>query len=80
MCSSDLFPRSLMIGFSAVADPRQQLVPADGEIAEAFWLTRDELRGALTAGDWTTDHGTRLLLPPSVSIARSMLDSWAATD
>ncbi|HEY4005344.1 MAG TPA: NAD(+) diphosphatase [Pseudonocardia sp.] len=74
------FPRSLMVGFSAVADPRQQLVPADGEIAEAFWLTRGELRSALTAGDWTTDDGHRLLLPPSVSIARSMLDSWAATD
>jgi NAD+ diphosphatase len=66
-----------MIGFSAVADPAQQLVPADGEIAEAFWLTRDDLRSALTVGDWTTDDGTRLL-PPSVSIARSMLDSWAA--
>ncbi|WP_028936853.1 NAD(+) diphosphatase [Pseudonocardia spinosispora] len=72
------FPRSLMIGFSAVADAAQPLVPADGEIAEAFWVTRAELRGALTEGDWTTQGGQQLLMPPSVSIARSMLESWAA--
>jgi len=74
------FPRSLMIGFSAVADPEQPLVPAEGEIAEAFWLTRAELRHALNSGDWATGDGRPLLLPPPVSIARSMLDSWAATD
>ncbi|HZZ49371.1 MAG TPA: NAD(+) diphosphatase [Pseudonocardia sp.] len=73
------FPRSLMIGFSAVADPDQKLVPADGEIAEAFWVTRDELRQALADGDWAAD-GKQLLLPPEVSIARTMLDSWAAQD
>jgi NAD+ diphosphatase len=73
------FPRSLMIGFSAVADPGQPLRPADGEIAEAMWLTRDELRAALDDGDWSSSGDARpLLLPPPVSIARSMLDSWAA--
>jgi NAD+ diphosphatase len=72
------FPRSLMIGFSAVADPAQPLVPADGEIAEAFWLTRADLRKALTDGDWVSGDGNPLLLPPPVSIARSMLNSWAA--
>jgi NAD+ diphosphatase len=74
------FPRSLMIGFSAVADPAQQLVLADGEIAEAFWLTRAELRRALHEGDWANDDGNPVLLPPPVSIARSMLDAWAAVD
>src|SRR6185295_293966 len=44
------FPRSLMIGFHALADPAQPLVPADGEIAEAMWVTRDELRAALNHG------------------------------
>jgi len=73
------FPRSLMIGFEAVADPGQPLRPADGEIAEAMWLTRDELRAALDDGDWVTGDGRPLLLPPPVSIARSMLDSWAAS-
>jgi NAD+ diphosphatase len=74
------FPRSLMIGFSAVADPEQPLRLADGEIAEAFWLTRAELRDALRAGDWRTGSGAPLLLPGPVSIARSMLESWASAD
>lgn len=73
------FPRSLMIGFSAVADADAPVHPADGEIAEAFWVTRDELRAGLTEGDWSARHG-ELLLPPAVSIARSMLDSWAVAD
>ncbi|OZM83658.1 NAD(+) diphosphatase [Pseudonocardia sp. MH-G8] len=74
------FPRSLMVGFSAVADPQVPLVPADGEIAEAMWVTRADLRRALEAGDWgaSPEQERPLLLPGRVSIARSMLDSWAA--
>ncbi|GAA1288652.1 NAD(+) diphosphatase [Pseudonocardia aurantiaca] len=75
------FPRSLMIGFHAQADPDVPLRPADGEIAEAMWVTRAELREALADGDWSGDRGARrLLLPGRVSIARSMLESWAAQD
>jgi NAD+ diphosphatase len=70
------FPRSLMVGFHALADPDTPLVPADGEIAEAMWVTRDELRSALSRGDWGAE--APLLLPGRVSIARSMLESWAA--
>jgi NAD+ diphosphatase len=71
------FPRSLMIGFSAVADPEQPLSLAVDEIAEAFWVTRDELRQAQRDGDWgAKGDGDALLLPSAVSIARSMLDSW----
>jgi NAD+ diphosphatase len=76
------FPRSLMIGFSAIGDPAVELRPAEGEIAEAFWVTRDELRQGLVDDDWES-HGDatgRVLLPPSISIARSMLDAWAALD
>ncbi|MFC4949392.1 NAD(+) diphosphatase [Pseudonocardia sp. GCM10023141] len=73
------FPRSLMVGFHAQADPAESLVPADGEIEEAMWVTRAELRAALAAGDWSErDEALPLLLPGPVSIARSMLDSWAA--
>jgi NAD+ diphosphatase len=72
------FPRSLMIGFHAVADPEVPLLPADGEIAEAMWVTREELRAALAEGDWSGGEGAkRLRLPGKVSIARSMLESWA---
>jgi NAD+ diphosphatase len=73
------FPRSLMLAFEAVADPAAALTPADGEIAEAMWVTRADLRVALGAGDWGASHSP-LLLPGTVSIARSMLESWAAAD
>ncbi len=72
------FPRSLMVGFHAVADPDVPLVPADGEIADALWATRADLRHALAAGDWSGRQDLPFLLPGKVSIARSMLESWAA--
>ncbi|CAM4186162.1 NAD(+) diphosphatase [Nocardia ninae] len=75
------FPRSLMLGFAAVGDPAQPLVFSDGEIAEAHWFTRDEVRAALAAGDWSArGSGARLLLPGSISIARTIMESWAALD
>ncbi len=72
------FPRSLMVGFHAVGDPKQEFVFSDGEIAEAAWFSRDEIRAALAAGDWTSPSDSRLLLPGSVSIARQIIESWAA--
>jgi NAD+ diphosphatase len=97
------FPRSLMIGFSAVADPDQTMELQEGEIENARWVTRDELREALAAGDWMTREGDggasggrvggaqgvggtafetgedrELILPGGVSIARAMLEAWAA--
>ncbi|MCV7122971.1 NAD(+) diphosphatase [Mycobacterium lacus] len=72
------FPRSLMVGFHAVADPDQSFSFNDGEIAEAAWFTRDEVRTALEAGDWTSATKSKLLLPGSISIARVIIESWAA--
>jgi NAD+ diphosphatase len=72
------FPRSLMVGFQALADVGAPLRPAEGEIAEAMWVTRAELRHAMAAGDWAAAEGSRLLLPGAVSIARAMLEAWAA--
>lgn len=72
------FPRSLMVGFHAVADPNQEFSFNDGEIAEAAWFTRDEVRAALAVGDWGSDSDSKLLLPGSVSIARVIIESWAA--
>jgi NAD+ diphosphatase len=84
------FPRSLMVGFHAVGDPDVPLRPQDGEIADALWITRDRLREALARGDWGSRDDTRddagapdrtdpvVMLPGTVSIARTMLESWAA--
>lgn len=71
------FPRSLMVGFHAVGDPEQEFCFSDGEIAEADWFTRDEVRTALEAGDWRSDSSARMLLPGSISIAREIIESWA---
>jgi NAD+ diphosphatase len=74
------FPRSLMIGFHALGDPEQQFSFNDGEIAEAAWFTRAEIRDALDQGDWGSGGSSRLLLPGSISIAREIIESWAALD
>ncbi|MGZ4524980.1 MAG: NAD(+) diphosphatase [Mycobacterium sp.] len=74
------FPRSLMVGFHAVADPAEDFSFNDGEIAEAAWFTRDEVRAALAAGDWSSAGESKLLLPGSISIARVIIESWAAID
>lgn len=72
------FPRSLMVGFHAIADPEQPFAFNDGEIAEAAWFTRDEIRAALADGDWNSSSPSRLLLPGSISIAREIIESWVA--
>ena len=74
------FPRSLMVGFHAIGDPGQEFLFSDGEIAEAAWFTRAEVRDALADGDWNSDSPSRLLLPGSISIAREIIESWAYVD
>jgi NAD+ diphosphatase len=74
------FPRSLMVGFHALGDPDEDLSFNDGEIAEAAWFTRDEVHAALEAGDWSSSSESKLLLPGSISIARVIIESWAALD
>ncbi len=71
------FPRSLMVGFHALGDPDESFSFNDGEIAEAAWFTRDEIRAALDAGDWSSASESKLLLPGSISIARVIIESWA---
>ena len=58
------FPSSLMLGYSAVCDPDVVPVPADGELEDARWFSRDELRGGSAA------------LPPTVSIAHRLIVEW----
>jgi NAD+ diphosphatase len=61
------FPCSLMLGFQARATD-EIITLRDGEIAEARWLTRDELRRAIESGE--------VLLPPPVSIAYQLIHEW----
>jgi NAD+ diphosphatase len=68
------FPRSLMIGFEAVADPAEPLRLADGEIAEAKWVSRADVRQAIEVPGSVPGLG----LAGGASIAFRMLQSWAA--
>ncbi|MGX7825094.1 NAD(+) diphosphatase [Actinokineospora sp. 24-640] len=67
------FPRSVMIAFTAHTDPTTPLRLAAGEIEDARWVSRAEVRAALAAGGEV--HGLRL--PGSTSIAGQMLAGWA---
>ena len=66
------FPQSLMIAFEAtITDP--QNARADGEeIVDIRWFTRDGLHQAMLDGT--------LLLPPSMSVARAMIQAWYGED
>ena len=70
------FPRSLMVGFAARADAGAPLRPRDGEIESARWVDRATVRRVLAAGGAAEGIG----LPPSISIARRMVEGWAALD
>ena len=61
-------PQSLMLGFSAEAAGKQEIRVDDDEIAEANWYSREDLTKAIATGE--------LLLPPPVSIAHHIIQSW----
>ena len=61
------FPSSLMLGFVARARTTQ-ITLVDAELAQAGWFTRADLEAAVRAGD--------VSLPPSVSIARRLIEHW----
>jgi NAD+ diphosphatase len=61
-------PRSLMLGFVADAAAGQDIAVDHDELAEAYWFSRDELITAIKTGV--------IALPPSVSIARHIIESW----
>ncbi len=63
------FPSSLMLGFTAQSDGGEPIA-RDGELEDVRWFSRDEVGGAL-AGE-----GAGLRLPPSVSIARFLVERW----
>ena len=67
------FPASLMLGFHAVSDGGEPRV-ADDELDEVGWYPRDAIQEAIDGGD------PGFQLPPPVSIARFLIDRWAARD
>jgi NAD+ diphosphatase len=64
------FPQSLMLGFTARLEGDATLRLDPTEIEEARWFSRDELRSG---------EGPQVL-PPPVSIARTLIDRWVAGD
>jgi len=65
------FPRSIMLGFEAVATTTHIRCDPD-EIADAQWFTREQLK---TFGNWGDDaEGNKLPRPDS--IARFLIDRW----
>lgn len=61
------FPSSLMLGFSAVGDS-EEIQLNDGELEDAQWFTRKELRSGFPK------------LPYRLSIARRLVDDWLDAD
>ena len=64
------YPGSLMLGFSAEADPEQPVRVDETEIASARWFSRSEIRAVL-AGE-RDDFG----LPMGSSIAAFLVTEW----
>jgi NAD+ diphosphatase len=57
-----------MIAFEAVTDAPEEAQPDGEEITEVQWFSRAELKTAAENGS--------LLLPPTVSVARKMIEGW----
>jgi NAD+ diphosphatase len=84
------FPRSLMVGFAARAEPGAPLHPRAGEIEEANWYDRAAVRAMIEAEGgkdvWANSDPVaapdgsafRVVLPGPVSIARRMIEGWVA--
>ncbi|MCU1622781.1 MAG: diphosphatase [Frankiales bacterium] len=60
------FPASLMLGFTARADGDAEPVATDGELEDARWFHRDELRDGSA------------MLPTPVSIAYKLITDWVS--
>jgi NAD+ diphosphatase len=61
-------PRSLMLGFRAVAAGGQSIAVDTEEIGEARWFSRTEMRAAIDTGE--------LGVAPTSSIARRLIEYW----
>jgi len=66
------YPGSLMLGFTAEADPDAPLRPDPEEIADARWFTRAEILAGLAE-----EAGLDFALSPPSSIAHFLISGWA---
>jgi NAD+ diphosphatase len=66
------FPSSLMLGFLSEAEPDPP--QANEELEDVRWFSRDDV-GAALRGDTKQDG---LLLSPSISISRWLIEAWYA--
>jgi NAD+ diphosphatase len=74
------FPASLMLGFTAPYESGEAEI-RDDELQDVRWFERAEIEEASNAediDDWGTpgDLGGPLRLPPSLAIARRLIDGW----
>ncbi|HEX2903278.1 MAG TPA: NAD(+) diphosphatase [Jatrophihabitans sp.] len=74
------FPASLMLGFTARLDGDPTLRIDGTEIVEAGWFTREQVRATGEWGDEAAGPDAPPLrgLPPSMSIARQLINTWLA--
>lgn len=70
------FPASLMLGFSAIADPSLPVTVDPEEIVEARWFTRREIGTIFEGGEVLTHDGLRVGLPMGASIAHYLIADW----
>jgi NAD+ diphosphatase len=76
------FPGSLMLGFSAEADPAQPVRVDPEEITEARWFSRREVAAILAGetvsadGSAPASNGGGVTLPSAASIALYLIKTW----
>ena len=74
-----LFPRSLMVGFIAQAEPGASEAAADAaddELQDVGWFSRDQVRAFVESGD---EENAEFHVPSKVSLARVIIEEWIAS-
>jgi NAD+ diphosphatase len=74
------FPGSLMLGYTARADPEQPVQADPTEIVDARWFTRRQVAAAAAGEVVDGGDGARLGLPTPASIAWFLIDRWLRAD
>jgi NAD+ diphosphatase len=69
------FPRSLMLGFLAMADPTAPVVTDPDEIIHARWFTREEIAAAIADPD-----SAPFQLPMGAAISMFLMRRWLVPD